>query len=146
MDDMKQSGRRDKRTTSLAVDQWTCVRRRSRHGGRRRWLQFRLRRVHMQSAAICLSLRGSLFGNLDPCDAGVGGCVRALALPSIIASAGFFPGRVGRLGGIRGHRCSILVVHRLYYRIIRLGLFLLGFCLCLAFLLFSFLLLYENID
>ncbi len=89
----------------------------------------------MQSAAICLSLRGSLFGNLDPCDA------------SIITRAGFFPSRVGRLGGLGGihsHWCSILVVHRLYYRIIRFGLFLLGFCLCLrclAFLLFSFLLL-----
>src|SRR5260221_10990146 len=87
------------------------------------------------SAAICLSLRGSLFGNLDPCDA------------SIITRAGFFPSyvrRLGGLGGIHGHWCSILVVHSLYYQIIHLGHFLLGFCLCLcclAFLLFSFLLL-----
>ena len=143
---MKQSGRRDKRTISLALDQRTCIRRL----GLQLQLQLRLRRVDVQSTAICLSLRGCLFGNLDPGDAGVGGCVSALALASIIA-AGFFPGRVGRLGGLGGirghHRCSILVVHRLYYRIIRLGLLLLGFSLCLrclAFLLFSFLLLYGR--
>jgi hypothetical protein len=83
------------------------------------------------------------LGNLDPCDAGVGGCVCAcaLAVASIAGLLGLFTGRVGGIVG--GYRRSILIVDRLYYRIIRLGLFCLTLSLCfLAFLFLSFLLLY----
>jgi hypothetical protein len=101
----------------------------------------------VQSAALCLCLClgfrfrfcGSL-GNLDPCDARVGGCVCALAVATI-AGLGLFTGRVG--GSVGGYRRSILIVDRLYYRIIRLGLFFLSLSLrCLAFLFLSLLLLY----
>jgi hypothetical protein len=89
---------------------------------------------------LCFCFCGSLR-NLDPCDARVGGCVRALAV-AIIAGLGF-TGRVG--GSVGGYWRSILIVDSLYYRIIRLGLFFLGLSLslrCLAFLFLFLLLLY----
>lgn len=96
----------------------------------------------MQSAALYL---GFAFGfcfcgslrNLDPCNARVGGCVRALAV-AIIARLGLFTGRVG--GSVGGYRRSILIVDSLYYRIICLDLFFLGLSLrCFAFLFLSLL-------
>ena len=107
----------------------------------------------MQSAAfylrlclgfcVCLGLYFSFcgsFGNLDPCDAGVRGCVCACALAvASLTGLGFFTGRIR--GSVGGHRRSILIVVRLYYRIIRLGLFLLSLGLSFAFLFFLFLLL-----
>ena len=93
----------------------------------------------MQSAALGISLR-SILGDLDPCNARVGGCIRALAVTSIASIV-----RVGRfhcgLGGVRSRRRSILIVDRLYYRIIR-HLCLLFFCCfrcTLLFLCFLFL-------
>ena len=103
----------------------------------------------MQSAALylsfcfgfCFCFCGSLR-NLDPCDARVGGCVRALAI-AIIARLGIFTGRVG--GSVGGYWRSILIVDSLYYRIIRLGLFFLGLSLCcFAFLFLSLLFLYVG--
>jgi hypothetical protein len=97
----------------------------------------------MQSAALrlylCLGFCRSL-GNLDPCDARVG-C--GLAVTSIVVPVlGLFTGRVG--GSRGGYRRSILIVDRLYYRIIRLGLLFLSLSLslrCFAFLFLSLLLL-----
>jgi hypothetical protein len=149
MYDVEQSSRGNK-SNIISANQRTCVRR-FWPGG----LQLRLRRVHIQSAAFylrlclgfcfCLGLYfcfcGSL-GNLDPCDAGVRGCICVCALAvASLAGLGLFTGRVG------GYRRSILIVVRLYYRIIRLGLFFLGLILslsCFAFLFLFFLLLYNK--
>jgi hypothetical protein len=126
-------------------------------------LQLWLRRVHMQSAPFYLRLdlclgfcfclgfgfyfgfSGSL-GNLDPCDARVRGCVCACALAVTgIAGLGLFTSRVRIGGSIGGYRRSILIVDRLYYRIICLGLFFLSLSLrCFAFLFLTFLLLYKK--
>jgi len=122
-------------------------------------LQLWLRRVDMQSAALCFSFSFCLgfyfcfcfcgrLGNLDPCDACVRGCVYALAVAfATIARLGLFIGRVG--GSVGGYRRSILIVDRLYYRIIRLGLFFLSLSLslrCFALLFLSLLLLYIITD
>jgi hypothetical protein len=93
----------------------------------------------MQSAALGLSFCGVLR-DLDPCDARVG-CTRALAVASV-ARIGLFPGGLGR---IRRGRRSILIVDRLYYRIIpclRLLLVCLR-CTVLLFLCFLFLYIYA---
>jgi len=145
MHDLKQSNRRNK-SIIISADQRTSV----RHW---RYLlllllfqhQYWLRGVNVQSAAFrlrlcfCFYFRfcGSL-GNLDPCDARVRGCIYALAV-ACIASLGLFTGRVG--GSVGRYRRSILIVDRLYYRIIRRGLFFLSLCIrCFAFLfLFLFL-------
>ena len=160
MYDFEQSSRRNK-SSVINADQRTS-------GRPRRLLlpfqlQLRLRRVHMQSAAFYLRLNLSLclgfcfclrfcfcfcfsgsLSNLDPCDARVRGCVCvcALAVAGIIG-LGLFTSCV-RIGGcVGGYRRSILIVDRLYCRIIGLGLFLFLFLLsCLAFLFLSFLLLY----
>jgi hypothetical protein len=89
---------------------------------------------------FCFCFCGSL-GNLDPCDAGVRGCLCACVLAvASVATLGLFTGRVG--GSIGSYRGSILIVVRLYYRIICLGLFFLSLSLSLAFLFLFFLLLY----
>ena len=127
MYDVEQSSRRNNKSI-INASYRTRVRFRY-HRGPRRLLQLRLRGVYVQSAAFCLCLclclcigfcfrlcfRGSL-GNLDPCDARVGGCVG-------------------------GYRRSILIVDRLYYRIIRLGLFFLGLSRCFLLLFLPLLLL-----
>jgi hypothetical protein len=150
MYDVEQSSRRNK-SIVISANQRVCI----------RWLQLRHRRIHMQSAAFHLRLYlgfgfsfsfclgfyfcfcGSL-GNLDPCDARVRGCVCSCALAvTSIAGLGLFTGRVG--GSVGGFRRSILIVDRLYYRIIRLGLFFLGLSLFrFAFLFLLFLLLYNK--
>jgi len=109
----------------------------------------------MQSAAFYLRLSlgfcfclgfyfcfGGSLGNLDPCDARVRGCVCVCALAvASIAGLGLFTDRAG--GSVGGYRRSILIVDRLYYRIIRLGLFFLSLRLCcFAFLFLFFLLLH----
>jgi hypothetical protein len=155
MYDLEQSSRRNQGII-VNADQSTG-------GGPRRLLlqfqlQLRLRRVHVQSAAfhlrLCLCLGfcfclgfyfcfcGSL-GDLDPRDACVRGCVCtcALAFASIVG-LGLFLGRICVGGSVGGYWRSILIVDRLYYRIIRLGLFFLSLSVCFAFLFLSFLLLY----
>lgn len=157
MYDLEQSSRRNK-SIIINADQRTA------RGPRRLLLPFqlqlRLRWVHIQSAAFYLRLRLCLgfcfrlgfyfcfcrsLGNLDPCNARVRGCVCtcALAVASIVLlGLGLFLGRVCVGGSVGGYRRSILIVNRLYYRIIRLGLFFLSLSLSLAFLLLFFLLLY----
>ena len=155
MYDVEQSSRRNK-SIIINADHRTCVRRFGK-GPRCLLLSFklqlRLRWVHMQSAAFylrlclgfcfCLCLYfcfGGSLGNLDPCDARVRGCVciRALAVASIVG-LGLFTDRVG--GSVGGYRRSILIVDRLYYRIIRLGLLFLGLSRCFLLLFLSLLLL-----
>lgn len=141
MQDAKQSSRCEK-----------CVRRRSSTNQRtRRRLQLQLlqlylwlRRIHVQSAAAAalgfglfyyLSLCGRRFGDPHPCDARVGGggggrrvrrCALAVAL--VVVRCLILRGGLGR-AAVRCRRRGILIVDRLYYRIIRLGLLLLFLCL-----------------
>ncbi|KAF8262604.1 hypothetical protein EI94DRAFT_672139 [Lactarius quietus] len=127
MHDAKQSGRGKK-----SVRRSTYQRTRTRT--RRLQLQLWLRRIHVQSAALGLSLRGRRVGDPHPCDTRVGGRVRcafavvaALAVASVALVRRIFRG-LGRRG-VRCRRRGILIVDRLYYRIIRLGLLLLLLCL-----------------
>ena len=96
---------------------------------------------------FCLAFHFCFCGilrNLDPCDARVRGCVCVFALAvASIADFGLFTGRIG--GSVGGYRRGILIVDRLYYRIICLRLFFLSLS-CFTFLFLFFLLLYITKD
>ena len=97
----------------------------------------------MQSAVATLGLglfylclRGRL-GDPHPCDArvggGGGGRVRCALAVALVVRRLILRGRLGRT--VRCCRRGILIVDRLYYRIIRLGFLLLLLCLRRFFLL-----------
>jgi hypothetical protein len=138
MHDAKQSGRRKKSVRRRGSTYQRCV---------RRLQQLWLRRIHVQSAALGLSLRG-LLGDLHPCDARLGG--RSVAVALAVACVVILVGLIFRGGlglGVRFCWRGILIGDRLYYHIIRLGLLLLCLlCLrcCLFLLLLSFLLLLKK--
>ncbi len=77
----------------------------------------------MQSAALCLSFWGRL-GYLNPCHARVRRRIcRAALVVARVTLVSLILGCLGR--GLRCRRRGILIVDRLYYRIISLGFLLL---------------------